>query len=191
MYFLCCSIINLMWNLFDLLPSFGKSLCEVLKNSRFIGSLFDLLFSFFPFFLCTLLHLLGTFFDILFLLFCFGFHFLHSSFDVWFQFSCGLLNIFSSLFKARMCSDNIETFLWICWREWGIHTESFDNNFDVILMFVDVCFEVDFLDIAHIDFFIHRKRKVILKNFDFISKDSDSLIFIKTSFLRHFQQDLV
>lgn len=163
MYFLCCSFINFMWNLFDFLPTFWNGGSDILNDSwLFINNFFYLLFSFFPFLLSSIFHLFRSLFDILFFLLGFWLNVFKSGFDIGFESSWGLLNVFSSKFKARMWSDNIEAFLWIFWREGCIHTESFDDNFNILLMFIDISFEIDFFYITHIDGFIHWKWIIIL-----------------------------
>lgn len=187
MYFLSGSFINFMRNLFNFLPSFWEGGSDIFNDSRlFINSFFSLLFSLLPFSLCFMLHLLCTLFDILFFLISFGLHFFHTRFNIGWDIGSGLLDIFSSEFKARMWSDNIETFLWIFGWECCIHTESFDNNFEIILMFVYIGFKAYLLDIAHVDGFVNRKRVIILKNLNFIRADSDTWIFVKDCFCLHF-----
>lgn len=187
-YFLFGSIINFMWNLFYFLPSLWKSGSDTFNDSGlFINGFFSLLFSLLPLFLCFMFHLFSSFFNILFFLMSFGFHFFHSNFNISCDISCCLLDIFSSKFKARVRSDDIKAFLWIFWWEGCIHTESFDNNFEILLMFVNVSFEVDLFDITHIDSFVNRKREIVLEYLDFVRKDSDRGIFVKTSFLWHFE----
>lgn len=54
-----------------------------------------------------------------------------------------------------MSTNDVKTFVGIKGGEGGAHAEAFDDYFKVLLMFVDVSFEVNFLDITHVNGFIH------------------------------------
>lgn len=54
-----------------------------------------------------------------------------------------------------MGTNDIKAFFRVKRREGGIHAESLDNNFKVLLVLVDVSLEINFLDITYINGFIH------------------------------------
>lgn len=61
-----------------------------------------------------------------------------------------------------MSLDNFQNFSRITWGKSCIHAETFHYNLYVLLMFVDIRFQIDFLDITHVDGFVHWEWEKVL-----------------------------
>jgi hypothetical protein len=99
--------------------------------------------------------------------------------------SLGLCQVFACKIITGMSTNDIEAFFGIKGGKGGIHAKTFDNNFKVLLMLVDISFEIDFFNITHINGFVHGKREKVFEDFDLIRSDSDRCVLIKYSFETH------